>query len=111
MTSLRRHEGYLLIDHRDSPGVTAELVRQSGKDAPIVGNVLYECATFTCSHCQGVVFMNPSRTRARGYCRKCDHHICDRCTTVLAQTRECVPFKKILDDAQEAAERSIIIPT
>lgn len=103
MSSKRSQEGYLLIDHRDTPGVSHELVAKSGKDAPVVGNSLYESATITCSHCQRVIILRPDRTRERGYCRKCDHYICDTCTTVMAKTLECVPFNKILDDAQEKA--------
>lgn len=101
MSSLRRHEGYLLIDHRDSPGVSAELARPIG--APVVGSTMFESATITCSHCQTVVILNPDRSRERGYCRKCDHYICDKCTRIMAQTLECRPFKQILDEAEKAA--------
>jgi hypothetical protein len=109
MSTKRSHEGYLLIDHRETPGVTEEFVQQTGQvDAVPVGkNSLFESATITCSHCQRVVVLNPDRSRSRGYCRKCDHYICDACTTVMAQTLECVPFRKILDDAQESAERGV----
>lgn len=109
MNSKRSHEGYLLIDHRENPGVSREFVAASGQVSavPVGANTLFECATVTCSHCQQVVALNPDRSRSRGYCRKCDHYICDRCTAVMAQTLECVPFRKIIDDAQEAAERGI----
>jgi hypothetical protein len=109
--SLRRHEGYLLIDNRESPGVPVELA--AGAGALCVGkSTLYESATYTCSHCQRIVVMNPTRDRERGFCRKCNHVICDGCTTALQQTMQCIPFAKILDDAQEAAIKasSIIIP-
>lgn len=111
MSSKRRHEGYLQIDHRESPGVSAELAAASGKRfedtraTPVGKSTLFESSTITCSHCQRVVALHPHRTRERGYCKKCDHYICDGCATVLAQTRECVPFQKILDDAQENAFR------
>ncbi len=67
----------------------------------------FESATITCSHCQRVVVLNPDRSRERGYCKKCDHYICDGCTDLLAKTRQCVPFCKILDDEQEKLIRSI----
>ena len=104
MRSKRSQEGYLLIDHRESPGVSADLVHRSGKDAPVVGkNATFESATITCSHCQAVVILNPLRTRPRNYCAKCDHYVCDRpaCLT------ECLPLKKVLDDLQAASAHLI----
>ena len=102
MASLRRFEGELLIDNRFSPGVTADFVRRSGKEAPVVGEgALYESATITCAHCGTIVILNPARTRARGYCRKCDKYVCDNpgCSV------ECRPFEKLIDTLQEQAFR------
>jgi hypothetical protein len=114
MSSIRRHEGYLLIDNRDSPGVKPGDIPSRG-DVPFVSaSTMYEAPTYTCSHCQRVVWMNPDRTRERAFCRRCNHVLCDGCGKLMEQTRECVPFKKIIDDAQEAAERAarstLIIP-
>lgn len=119
MSSLRRHEGYLLIDNRDSPGVSDELMQSMGVDMPKgAGKGLFEAPTLTCSHCQVVVVLEPRRTRARGYCPKCDHYVCDRCEAVRVATGgACKPFKQIIDEAQETAAlqeqsgSSIIIPT
>lgn len=106
MPSLRRHEGYLHIDNRGGPGVTADFVRQSGKDAPFAGEgQQFEAATVTCSHCHQVLIVNPDRTRARAHCMKCDHYICDGCEGVRVATGECRPMGKILDMAQEHAAR------
>lgn len=105
MSSLRRHEGELLIDHRDSPGVKPEDVGGYRADVPFTQGK-FECATITCSHCQRVVLLNPDRSRERGYCRKCDHYICDGCTDLMAKTFECIPFRKILHEAQERAFQS-----
>ena len=102
MSFKRRLEGYLLIDNRNSPGVSAEFIHQSGVDAPIVpAGTLFESATITCSHCQAIVVLNPNRTRERGYCAKCDHYVCDS----PACNRECVPFQRILEDAYNLASR------
>lgn len=104
MSSLKRHEGYLLIDNRFGPGVTAEFVQQSGKPAPVVGEgQLYESATITCSHCHAVVILNPARTRARNYCSKCDHYVCDNPVCITA----CNPLNRILDIEQEKRFRLI----
>lgn len=98
----RAREGILIIDNRDSPGVAPELAIPAG--APVVkSGQLWESATITCCHCHRVVILNPLRTRAREYCAKCDHYICDspECN------RDCVPFKKVLDDLQEQAARNL----
>lgn len=108
MATLRRHEGVLLIDHRFGPGVSAEFVRASGKDAPIVKEgAVYESATVTCAHCNTVVVLNPARTRPRAYCRKCDKYVCDNpgCAT------ECRPFEKLIDTLQERAHRNGVLLT
>lgn len=76
-----RREGYLLIDHRASPGIPAETARKVGLDPELVaeGRML-ESGTLTCSHCKCVVVPNPFRRRERAQCAKCDYHyICDIC--------------------------------
>jgi hypothetical protein len=90
--SSKRREGYLLIDNRNSPGV-------AGTDSvPSVGaGHVYESATKTCKHCHVVVILNPLRTRARGYCRKCDDYVCDN----PACNIECVPMNQVFDVVQE----------
>lgn len=106
MSTLRRHEGYLLIDHRASPGVSAEFVRASGKAAPFAGEgQMLEAPTITCSHCHQVLIVNPDRQRARGYCGKCDHYVCDRCEGLRVQTGVCRSMAQIFDEAQDHAAR------
>ena len=100
MASKRSQEGYLLIDNRFGPGVSADFIRASGKDAPIVGEGgLYESATVTCAHCHSVVILRPDRTRPRGWCRRCDHYVCDS----PACNVDCRPFNQVLDDLQRQA--------
>ncbi len=82
---MSQREGYLMIDLRDSPGVPA---------AGLAAGSLTECATMTCLHCNGVVILNPGRTRARGYCARCDGYVCDKPGCAI----ECRPFLKLLDD-------------
>lgn len=80
MGSLKRHEGYLIVDHRNSPGLPADVAKASGFDPKHCGEgKVMEAATITCSHCKVVVVVNPLRTRERAYCRRCDHYICDGC--------------------------------
>ena len=87
MSSLRKHEGYLLNDNRAN------------------GGGMQENPTITCSHCQRVVILNPGRTRDREYCSGCDHYICDGCAKIRATAPACRPLKALLDKAQEEAFR------
>jgi hypothetical protein len=89
LLSKRRHEGYLLIDHSNSPGIPG----RTGK---------LECSVVTCSHCQRGVMLNPDRSRPRAYCPSCDHYICDQCEAIRAQTG-CKTFKQIMDEVCERA--------
>lgn len=85
MTSLKRHEGWLLIDHRASPGIPADVARKIGFDPETVGEgKLLETATLSCKHCGGAWLKNPHRIRARAYCKPCDHYICDDCDRLRA---------------------------
>lgn len=103
MRSQRSKEGYLLIDHRNSPGVPLEMILASGKFAPDVAagaaGAVFESATITCSHCQVVVILNPDRGRPRNFCAKCDHYVCDKpgCVT------QCIPMNQVFDEIQNQA--------
>jgi hypothetical protein len=86
-TSKRKFEGLLVIDHRESPGITPEQARGFG---PAVGKgQLLETPTVQCVHCQRVVILNPLRTRPRHYCQKCDDYQCDTCALL-----PCKPFEQ-----------------
>ena len=99
-TSKRKFEGQLIIDHRESPGITPEQACGAG---PVVGKgELWVSATYTCVHCQRIVVMNPLRTRPRHYCQKCDDYQCDDCANF-----ECVPFAKVVDLALEAGAKGV----
>lgn len=100
MPGKRKQEGYLLLDHRNSPGVPDEMMVSVGL-GPGAGHGVYESPTVTCCHCNTVVILNPMRTRARGYCPKCDAYVCDN----PACSAECRPFVKQLDDLQALIEK------
>ena len=100
----RSQEGYLMLDHRDSPGITDAQVNAA--QMPVgSGRGLFEAPTYTCPHCTRVVVMNPSRIRAREFCTKCNHHICDQCSAIMATTGQCVTFQQIIEEVQEAASK------
>jgi hypothetical protein len=104
MSSKRRHEGYLMIDHRNSPGVPDAIAAAAGMPLG-AGRGLHECAIVTCSHCGSGVMKNPDRRRAREWCKSCDHYICDRCAAVMAQTKICKTFNQLAEEVQEMATR------
>ena len=74
-------EGYLMIDHRASPGLPEDVAIASGYDPKLAGEgKLFESATLTCSHCKVSVVKNLFRVRPRASCAKCGYHyICDGC--------------------------------
>ncbi len=108
--SLKRHEGWLLIDHSASPGIPADIARRIGLPPELVaeGKVL-ESATLSCKHCGGVWRKNPRRVRAREYCKKCDHYICDGCAREAAQPNYIHRCKEQRLDAA-LAQSLIIVP-
>lgn len=102
MNSQRSREGYLLVDHRAGPGLGRP------GETPLAHGTLFEAPTYTCSHCQRVVVVNPNRTRERGYCRKCDRLVCDACEAGRAASGgACHAMGMVFDIAQEAAERGV----
>ena len=93
MSSLKRHEGYLLIDNRGLPAITDLPDRRFDT---IGKNQVYECATITCCHCCRVVILRPDRSRPRGYCPKCDKYVCDQC-----DGKPCFDINRLMDTIQE----------
>ena len=97
--SLKDGSGYLIIDHKDSPVIKEEEVPIELRKNTVIVNSgkVYEADIQSCSHCQRGVILNPDRVRARGYCPKCHHYICDTCRELYDKTLECVPFKQVFD--------------
>lgn len=99
MSSLKRHEGYILVDHRSSPGLPEDIARAAGYD-PVQCREgrMYESATLTCSHCGTAFVKNLFRTRERAYCAPCDHYICDFCDEKRQHpTYVHLPINKLAD--------------
>lgn len=90
-----RSEGYLLIDHRNSPGISeadAMRLRKLGHNCPVMreGSVT-EYATKRCCHCYTPTIYNPKKHH--GHCRKCDDFVCAGCT----MRGGCTPMQKQID--------------
>lgn len=103
MRTKRSAEGYVLIDHRNSPGITPEFIRANNLDAPAVGaGQVFESALNVCGHCGADVILNPKRTREREWCFTCDKYICDGCGASRKLGIKCVSYNQRLDDVFDA---------
>ena len=99
-------EGYLMVDHRASPGLPEDIARKVGYDPKFCQEgKLFEAATLTCSHCKCAVVKNPLRTRERHTCIKCGgHYICDGCAYQATMPDYVhTPFDKVIDLHLDAA--------
>lgn len=102
MFTKRELEGYLLIDHTDSPGISAQEAAKTGAEH-VPGGMKFESATINCSHCEALVVLNPKRSRSRGYCPKCDRYVCDLCEAERIKTGVCKPFSWRVDEMLKQA--------
>ena len=103
-------EGYLMIDHRFSPGLPEDVARATGLDPRYCGEgKLLEAATLTCSHCKAVVVKNPLRVRERAKCFKCGwHYVCDFCAAEMERPDyDHLPFEALVDAEQKVAQRGV----
>jgi hypothetical protein len=99
MRNKRSQEAYLLIDHRNSPGITAEFMQKNKIDGPAVGKGTYfESAMTVCHCCQADIVLNPNRSRDREWCMQHDAYLCDRCALTRRLTGSCVPLKQRIAD-------------
>lgn len=97
---MKTREGYLLIDHQNSPGLPEDVARLSGYDPALAKEgKRFEAGTLTCSHCKSAVVKNPARTRERNYCQKCSgHYICDVCAYKASlPDYSHIPFEKLIN--------------
>ncbi len=106
------HKGYLIIDHRNSPGIPDDLAPQiaAAGGVPVPGGLMAEVDTYTCRHCNAVVLIRPERTRPREVCRKCMAVVCDKCILW------CEPFAKVTEALLDGklhtvAEHPLILPS
>jgi hypothetical protein len=103
MKSERSKEGWLMLDHRFSPGLPEGLVHASYPDLPVnAGKGLFEAPTKSCYHCQAMVVLNPKRQRERAKCPSCRQYICDNCGAAMLHGAACRPFEQWADETLEA---------
>lgn len=105
----RSREGYLMIDHRVSPGLPEDIARWTGLDPKHCGEgKLLEAATLTCAHCKTVVVKNPLRVRERARCFKCNHYVCDNCYAEMQMPGyNHLPFEALVEIEQRAVQKGV----
>jgi hypothetical protein len=108
--------GYLMIDHRASPGLPEDVALKMGLDPKFCGEgKMFEGATLTCSHCKCSVVKNPLRVRERAKCSKCgNHYVCDFCAAdMLRADYTHLPFEAKVDIEKEmvlGSPQKLIMP-
>ncbi len=103
--SLREKEGYLRIDHRDSPGISAEQAKAMRSHVVVPGGTMLEARTYNCCACQRTVIINPDRLRTRDYCRECHSYMCETCALLRKLTGIHRPMKRFVAEYLESAAK------
>lgn len=99
----------LIITDGNPRGLGYFEIDQRASGIPVAGGAAhFEADTYTCSHCQAVVVMNPSRRRERYKCYGCAHHICDNCAAEMQQHGQCTPFAKKVEEYFEQLARQTV---
>lgn len=106
--SLRTGANYLLIDHRDSPGIDSNMfahLPEHQRPLPVEGGKVWEEDTYSCNHCARTVYLRAitQPLSDRGYCPKCDKYICKFCTKTYDATGVCNPLAKQFETVFNAA--------
>lgn len=106
MLTKRSQEGVILIDHRNSPGISPEFMRANNLSGPAVeGGKVYESAVVVCKHCGTDVILNPNRSRDREYCRACDGYVCDKCGLLRKLGHPHKPLWQLMTELYERLVR------
>lgn len=86
--------GYYEIDNRAAGASAGEVVH-------------FEADTYTCSHCERIVILNPERKRERYKCGGCSHHICDDCAAKKLAGGGCRTYAQFIDELRERDSRQL----
>ena len=106
MLSKRSQEGVILIDHRNSPGISPEFMAENGINGPVVeAGQIYESALTSCCQCGTNVILNPKRTRAREYCMACDSYLCDGCGLLRKLGHAHKPLRQTMAELYDKLSR------
>lgn len=112
--SKRRLEGYLMMDHRNSPGLSDAHVMERELPAG-AGKGLFETSVLFCSHCPAMIVVmtptnhNPKRGKAAEYCPGCDRYLCERCHDERIRTGICKTWAQQIEEYVERVLQDTLI--
>lgn len=99
----------MLIRNSDhgTPGLGYLIIDQRGSGIPVEGatGAVIERDTYTCTHCNAVVVMNPMRKRERYRCIGCSHNICDPCAADAVAGTPCKTMQQRYEESLEVLAR------
>lgn len=95
-------EGYVEIDHRESPGITHEEAARVGSRIAVGAGQRLQAATWRCCGCEAQIVLLKERARSDNYCGACDSYMCDRCLLIKKVTGYHKPFWKVVEDFMRA---------
>lgn len=105
----------LIITDGNPRGLGYLEVDQRASGIPVANGMShFEADTYTCTHCEAVVVMNPMRKRERYKCINCNHHICDPCAAKHAHGEPCVTYRQKVEEylnqlARQTDSSSVIV--
>lgn len=86
MKSKRSKEAYIMIDHTNSPGLTAEFAVANDLPCGVVGSRMMESAMVVCHICSADIILGGDRSRMMAYCPRHDAYSCDNCVKTEHET-------------------------
>ena len=107
--SKRSNAASVLIDHRNSPGVSVEFIRANHLEGktPIVGaGAVFESAMKICHGCGGDIILNPDRSNDPVYCQQHDGYLCDNCALRRQIKGYCKPWAQIFAEAYDKLQKA-----
>ncbi len=108
MKTLTSGGGYLIIDHKESPGLTPEDVAKSPGAIAVGAGQFFETDTKICSHCSRQVIIEIRTKGAQpAVCPKCHAFICKRCDKLRMKTHECIPMLKRIEEAVNISQKFV----
>lgn len=98
-------EGYVEIDHRESPGISHEEAARVGSRLAVGKGQRFQAATWKCCGCERQIILLKEQARHENYCSQCDSYMCDECLLRRKVTGIHIPFWKRAEDFMRAMAR------
>jgi hypothetical protein len=101
----KSREGYIFLDHRNSPGLPEDIALEAGFDPALcVSGQQMEVASLTCAHCGRVTPKSVYKGREYAECIKCDHYVCNVCAVEASKPDYVhLSFRQFVDKTADYA--------